>query len=223
MSRTSYLVVVHFITCLLSALMIASRADAVTIFESGTLGPTGVTWSELANQTVPGTNVNTVVFIGVRFELTEPILTSQVGGHFAERNAGTFFGAIVSLDNANDFPTSTNLSTPDVLGSATLTFPNPSAEVYGNLNLSLNPGWYALVFGSGLFSTTGLGGAVRNGADIGDQVYFSNNSGGWGVLSSSFDNHRFVINGTIVPEPSTFCLAVLALLFSLPMRRKHRS
>lgn len=210
---------------LAAALVLSARVTSVTaatIFESGTLGPTGVTFGQLSNGTVPGTNVNSSVYTGVRFELTQPIVTSKVGGHFVERFAGTFFGAIVKLDDESDFPNSTNLSTPDVVGAATLPFPNPSAEVFGNLNVSLNPGWHALVFGSGLFGTTGSGGAVRNGVDIGSPTYigFDPNMNWFNldVLPTSFDNHRFVINGTFVPEPYTLFMVWLLLVVSSRLR-----
>jgi hypothetical protein len=210
-----------FLICLVCALFATPAANAATIFESGTLGSTGVTWSDLQNQTVPGTNINSGVFTGVRFELAQPVITSQVGGHFVGGTVGTLFGAIVKLDNASDFPNSGDLSSADVLGAATLTFPIPSAEVFGNLNLSLNPGWYALVFGSGLFGTSGYGGAVRNGTDIGDPSYIGHQPSVWinlDTLPLSFDNHRFVINGVFVPEPSTFVTAVL-LFVGLRLRR----
>ena len=39
--------------------------------------------------------------------------------------------------------------------------PEPSAEIFGSLSLSLDPGWYALIFGSGLFGATGDGAMPR--------------------------------------------------------------
>jgi hypothetical protein len=206
-----------------SFLITPNDASAATIFESGTLGPTGVTFTDLTNGTVPGTSVNSFVFTGVRFELTQPVLTSQVGGHFVREAAGTFFGAIVALDNANDFPNSGDLSTPDVLGAATLSFPNPSAEVFGNLALSLDPGWYALVFGSGLFGTAGSGAALRNGQDIGTPTYvaYQPNSGvTWIDITPIARNHRFVVQGTIVPEPNALGLISILLVVFLRLRRK---
>lgn len=183
------------------------RAD--TIFESGTLGPTG-----LPQGSVSATNITFSVFTGVRFELTQPVLTAQVGGHFVSTTNGTFFGAIVALDDENDFPDSGDLSTPDVLGAATLTFPVPSAEVFGDLEVSLDPGWYALVFGSGLFGTGSDGAAPRNGMDIDDPMYVGWQPGagfGWGNLNNPiFRDHRFVIRGSIVPEPASACIAIAA-------------
>jgi hypothetical protein len=196
----------------LLALGVTRRADAATIFESGALGPTGVTWDDLVNQNVLGVNVNPDVFNGVRFEVSVPVIVSEVGGHFASPLGGDFFGAIVQLDDPNDFPDSGDLSTPDVLGVATLVFPAPSAEVFGNLTLPLDPGWYALVFGSGLFGTTGAGGAPLNNLDIGTPSYigFQENSG-WTNRPDILDNKSFVVNGRIVPESSTCSLVFFAL------------
>ena len=132
------------------------------LFESGTLGQTGITEEQLTSQEVPGTNINEFVYVGVRFEFSQPVVISRVGGHFSasDGGGGTFFGAIVSLDGTDDFPDSGDLSTPDVFGDTLLTFPDPSSEIFGELSLTLAPGDYALVFGSGLFGATGGGGQL---------------------------------------------------------------
>ncbi len=203
----------------------APPVSAAILFESGTLGSTGVPWSDLVDQTVLGVNIKPTVFNGVRFELTEPVVTTKVGGHFAAPLSSNFFGALVKLDDENDFPDSGDLTTPDVLGTALLTFPELSNEVFGDLTLALGPGWYALIFGSGLFEATGSGGAPMNNPDIGLPTYIGFQSGapsGWGSLSSFFGNLRFVVEGTIVPEPSAFMLALTTALFSLFRRKSCR-
>ena len=150
------------VSTLLLAAPVLSSADEV-LFQSATLGQTGITADQLLDQSVPGTNVNQFVFVGARFELTEPVITSRIGGHFASLGiSGNFFGAIVSLDGPDDLPDSSDLSTPDVLGSTLLEFPDPSDDVFGMLELDLDPGWYGVVFDSGLFGATGAGGAIRN-------------------------------------------------------------
>jgi hypothetical protein len=206
-----------------ASVAIATSAMGEIIFESGTLGATGAFFSDLENGIVPGTNVNGSVFTGVRFKLSQRIITSHVGGHFVERISGTFFGAIVGLDDENDFPDSGDFSTPDVLGAATLAFPNPSAEAFGDLALSLDPGWYALVFGSGLFGTNGSGGAVRNGMDIGGPTYIGYQPGSgvsWIDITPDGPNHRFVVNGSVVPEPNTIQMTSLVLVVFLYFRLK---
>lgn len=199
----------------------ALSSRAALIYESGTLGETGIPWSDLENGTVPGTNVNNYVFTGVLFELTQPVITTQVGGHFVGSNNGTFFGAIVALDDADDFPNSDDLSTSDVLGATTLIFPDPSKEVFGDLELQLETGWYALVFGSRLFGTFGGGGAVRNGSDIRNPTYIVSipDGTGWHDISFSLPNHRFVLKGQIVPAPSNTAMVFIVVLIALNGRR----
>jgi len=188
-------------------------AIAAIIFESGTLGPTGIPWSDFEDQTELGVNVNSEVFQGVRFELPAPAHISRIGGHFVAPHSGTFFGAIVALDAGNDFPDSEDLSTPDVLGAALLTFPVSSAEVFGDLALLLEPGWYALVFGSGLFDATGVGGVPVNNTDIGTPDYIGFMTGfGWG---HRLHNKRFVVEGMIIPEPSATTLSLFTSILLL--------
>ncbi len=152
---------------MLVAFLAAEPLKAATIFESGTLGPTGI-----PRGVVRGANVSASVFNGVRFELSVPVITTQVGGHFVGSvgTTDTLFGAIVKLVDENDFPDSGDLSTPDVLGATKLALPEPSAEVFGNLSLTLNPGWYALVFGSGHFGAIGDGAMPLNNRILEIQV-----------------------------------------------------
>src|SRR5688572_22009327 len=197
----------------LATMVTTTKASADVLYESGALGPTGVPFTDLVGGIVPGTNINAFVFPGVRFELNEPAITTQIGGHFVAPISGTFFGAIIALEDENDFPDSIDLTSPDVVGSTLLTLPILSDEVFGDLSLSLDPGWYALVFGSGLFGAGSYGGAVRDGLDIGDPSYIAFDPNlDWfnlNIFQTFFDNHRFVVKGSIVPEPNTLCLTVL--------------
>ena len=204
----------------------ASDSTAATIFESGTLGPIGLTFADFDAGGAPdGSSVTPIAFSGVRFELTEPVLTTRIGGHFViQPNAhDSFFGAIVRLDDISDFPDSGDFSTPDFLGNAFLTFPNTSEEVFGELSLRLNPGWYALVFGSGLFGTTGNGGAVLNNPDMGSPSYLAKVPGSeWIEVSSlpgPFENYRLVVEGVVVPEPNTLALNMLGITFFIGLRK----
>ncbi|MEX2317236.1 MAG: hypothetical protein WD669_08795 [Pirellulales bacterium] len=98
---------------------VITPAAADVLFESGTLGPTGIFISEIGGGTAPGgAVVSASVFNGVRFEITQPAITTRIGGHFIAEPplADSFFGAIVRLDDNLDFPNSNDLSTSDVLG-----------------------------------------------------------------------------------------------------------
>ena len=197
-------------------------ATAATIFESGMLGETGILFGDLVSGAVPATNVGNHVFAGVRFQLDQPVITSQIGGHFVERDKGSFFGAIVALDDGNDFPDTGDFSSSDFIGATLLDFPNPSREVFGDLSLSLDPGWYALVFGSELLEASGRGATLRNGDDIGDSTYilFQPGSGvGWVEFNAAVP--RFIIRGQIVPEPSSVGLILLGSLFLVNCKSFH--
>ncbi len=208
------------VASLLPALLLAtSAAQAATLFESGTLGPTGVTFQDILDGNASGSNVTEAVFVGVRFELTEPVLTSHIGGHFLQSPgaASAFFGAIVTLDSPSDFPDSGNLSSDDVIGTTLLEFPQPSGEVLGALAVRVDPGFYALVFGSGQFGASGSGVATSNNSDVASPSYIAWQPGvpgsGWFNLSGPFSDFYFVVAGVVVPEPSgCFMVAWFSLI-----------
>jgi hypothetical protein len=199
----------------------APVASAASIFESASLGQTGITAEQVRTQEVFGTHVSEEVFGGARFQVTKSWQVTRIGGHFVGRANDSFFGAIVRLSNSADFPDSSNLSTPDVLGVTNLEFSDPSAEVFGNIAVTLQPGWHAVVFGSGLFGATGSGAAVFNGVDVGSPAYIGWQPGstGWWELPDFFDHHRYIIEGTVVPEPFAAPLAMAMIVLFLGARR----
>lgn len=207
----------------------ASCTFADVLFESGTLGPTGIPYGGLGGGTAPGSSgVTPDVFSGVRFELSALAQTTRVGGHFVAdpRIATTsFFGAIIRLDDGTDFPDSGDLSTADVVGATVLAFPHPSAEVFSDLEVTLDPGWYALVFGSGLFGASGIGAAVLNNPDVGNPSYIAFQpccASEWGNLSPVFRNSRLVVEGNVIPEPPAVAIWLIAMPLALVICSRHR-
>lgn len=205
-------------------ILFSGNLFAETVYESGFLGETGIPFLS----PVPGTGVDPNVYVGVRFEVDDPVLTTRIGGHFVGHPfnlSNEFFGALIQLEGETDFPDSEDFSSEDVLGVTTLIFPNPSDEVFGKLSATLDPGWYAVVFGSGLFGKSAVGATLRNGLDDGPQTYIAWQPGTeWRELGSFFDNHRFVVEGRIIPEPSTGSLTFLSLAFlSWCVRPQHRT
>lgn len=185
-------------------------AEASFIFESATLGATG--------QSV-GLTVSDSQLVGARFEVASRVDSATIGGHFDQTIPGQFFGTVVALSGPDDFPDSSDLSTSDVLGSALITFPEPSEEVFASLVVTLTPGWYAVVFGSGLFGSSGRGVAPENNPDIGSPSYFFRDAGGT-YRNASTGNKRFFL--TAIPEPSTALLLGGALLAQCVARRRIR-
>lgn len=196
---------------MLAASIVGDKATfgETVIFESGELGSTGISFQDAVDGIYKGSSVDTNVYSGVKFEVGRPVTTSQIGGHFFSSAGGSFFGAVVTLDSKQDFPDSGDFSATDVLGTAVLTFPIDSQEVFGDVSLDLGPGWYALVFGSGYFGTDGVGGMVLNNENIGDPTYLAwqrNFGAQWVDISEAFSNFRFVVTGEILPEPRTLVL-----------------
>lgn len=184
------------------------------LFESAELGETGV----VPSPETPAANVNAFSFNGVRFSLTSPAMTNEIGGHFV--GDGTLFGAIVELNGSDDFPISADLSTSDVLGTTLITLSDPSEESVGGLDLLLQPGNYALVFGGGLFDAQGSGGALLNNSDLGsgDNIGFMQGFG-WGERRGGF---RFFVSGVSIPEPSASAAVFLCVFTTFFVSRNDR-
>ena len=191
-------------------ILCAPKARAVTIFESATLGPTGQ---------FSGVGVDAGNFLGVRFQISSPVTTGRIGGHFGRfEEPQEIFAAVVALSGPLDFPDSALLSTPDVLGTALMPLPSPSDELSSQLVLSLTPGWYAMVFGWGLFGTAGGppipgGFAPSNNSDVGSPSYFSiaePMSADPVFSDGGFSNTRFFLE--TVPEPSLLLLLATGLV-----------
>lgn len=188
------------------------------LFSTATLAGTGATPEEMNAQTVPGLSIDNAAHGGARFYLDTPVLVEEVGGHFvklAGTTGGTFYGAIVRLDSETDLPDSRDLSTPDVLGSTVIGFPDVSSDVYGELDLRLEPGWYGVVFGSGRFGANGVGGAPRTNSDLGSPSRFMSISGlAWGNgIPGIGTGVRYVVRGHAIPEPTSIAIVCCSLAF----------
>lgn len=203
-------------------------ASAATIYESASLGTTGITPNELLYEEVLGGNLSSGIFLGVRFELTRPVQVDRVGGHLIgfgpggglDGQRGEIFAAIVQLSDSADLPDSVDLSTPDVLGVATFTPPATSADLLVDLPLQLSRGWYALAFGSGLYGADGVAGLVANNTEdeMADFLQQQPILGGWAENFPNFRNYRLVVVGTEIPESSAIGLMTGLLLAGIVVR-----
>ncbi len=229
-------------TLLLSLLGIASLSPATSfggvIYESAPPSQTDIPFSDLLLNRVPGTAIGPRL-TGVRFELLERTQVTRIGGHFIQSpisQTETIFGAVVALEHGTDFPDSTDLSTPDVLGSTSILLPSLSNNVAGSLSLDLKPGWYALVYGSGLFGTEGSGVALGGSSSEANSSYFIGaltiilgnpvdqadqpiQLDFWRTSPSSFSNQRFFVEGTAVPEPSSMTVLTFSVVLTMAFRR----
>jgi hypothetical protein len=146
-------------TLTLAFVLLARVALAQTSLESATLGTTG--W-------IGGTSITDQQFVGWRFQVDQTFRVAEVGGHLlgftSPGDEGPIFGALIRLNSLDSFPVGAPLLPTEVVASALFSPPFPSDEILVPLSATLEPGAYALVFGSGLFGATGSG-AIHNGPD----------------------------------------------------------
>jgi hypothetical protein len=105
-----------------------------------------------------------------RFEVSSSCRLETVGGAFWNFTIvpATAFAAVVELTGPSDIPDAKNLTTADVVGTALVDIPMPNVsggsffvgDCSGPIDLTLGPGWYALVFGAGAFGAS-------SGTDLG--------------------------------------------------------
>jgi hypothetical protein len=189
--------------CLLLILLVfgsASPAPAVIIYESATLGTTGVAF---------GTSISSTQFFGARFSVDQTVTVTDIGGHILA--TGDLFGAIVSLSGPTAFPTGSPFDIGEVLGVTVFTPGFPSSDFRTPLSVALTPGDYALVFGSGLFGATGGGSMPTNNVPIPGGSRFVWNGPAWSESGIGGFTHRFVVEG-VIPEASSAILFAIGTL-----------
>ena len=172
---------------------VVSGTAQVVIHESATLGPIGQ---------FGGLNFNPNRFLGSRFSLTQTVQVTAVGGHLG-RNNGELFAAIVSLSSPIALPVGSPFNPNEVVAFATFSEPRSGAgsdDILVPLNVTLDPGDYGLVFGSGEFGTGGMGFMPQSNTDISGQASYFMWTGGW--QDPGFSDIRFVVVGFITSSCS---------------------
>jgi len=157
--------------------LMPANAESVPYWETASLNP------ELPGYHKSGKSVNYRYFMGARFHVEQKIEVESIGGYFAPISAGTsdpgdIFGAIIALDDQYDMPDSLDLSTPDVVGHTIVDIDwGPvtleSRDYTASLPVTLEPGWYALIFGSDLFGATYGTAAVGPHIEVGTPDYIT--------------------------------------------------
>lgn len=218
MKYTSHLSILPVLACALAL----GSAKGDIIVESAELGP----WENNG----PWAYIGPEQFVGTRFHLDNPTEVQQIGGTIAGTGNNSIFGAIVSLNSPTAFPSGNPFDTAPLAVTVFQTQWTPSAyDIRTPLEVTLAPGDYALVFGSGLFGATGTGVASISNIDVpGSSCLVYNN---WNPPSASWYNYdpnwtgngpmRFVVEGVVVPEPGS--AALLALGAVLALRRRIRA
>jgi hypothetical protein len=196
----------------------SSYSNADTFLESATLGST---------QRINGSTLATFQYIGARFHLDSRTIIDHIGGHIGGDNVpgeSLLFGAIAHLSGPNALPSGTPADfEPIAVAIVPAVF--RSNDLLVPLHAVLDPGDYALIFGSGRFGAMGKGIMPNTNTDTVQASYFI---GSFPSLDTSMwknaapSNVRFVVMGTEVPEPTTFVIALMAVMGSMLVRRTAR-
>ncbi len=189
-----------------------SLSHATIIYESATLGPTGQSGLGIAAGYYHSSGLD--AYAGSRFHVNqdEVAQVTAIGGHFFGGDTGTVFGAIVLLSGPDAFPTTVPFNSSEVIASTVFTPDSPSDDYRIPLSVTLDAGDYALIFGSSTLGASGGNLAMPVSGQSwlpGGNLIIAGTNFGW----SSFDERaRFVVEGVIVPEPSTLLLLALGMV-----------
>ncbi|MDN3275906.1 PEP-CTERM sorting domain-containing protein [Frankia sp. RB7] len=187
--------------CLLPVLAAPTKAD--TIFETGTF-----TGTDLGDYSIYDGR-----YIGASFTVTQQTMINSIGAQFGAYSYGTIFGAIVPLASSTSLPAGSPTDLASIaLGHTILSMPSQIQDVSGSLSLTLAPGTYGIVFGSGLFGATGTAGIGQNNDDVASADFFqylAAASSDW--LAADGEGVRLFVDGTVsaVPESSTWAMMLL--------------
>lgn len=159
-------------------------------------------------------------FYGARFQLDAPATLTRAGGLIAaydSNHLGLFDVAVVQLSGSNAFPQSITLNTPDVVAIAQFDLPLDYTEISVPLNVTVGPGWYALLFGD-VFPAS-LASArlpfVDQPGPAQTYIYGQQSTGQWYQTLNA--PSEIFVEGTPIPEPASgaiFLVAAVALCLS---------
>ncbi len=177
---------------LLEAVLFAAAADPSLLHESAAMGSEGQ---------MGGAIIDAGQFLVARFHVDQTAEVEAIGGHLG--SSGEIFGALIPLSGPDALPEEIPLD--QALASTTFDAGTASRDFRTPLSATLEPGDYALVFGSGLFGAQGDGFMPENNADFPDASYFLWDGAG---SDGGFENVRFVV---ALPEPTATLLQACAL------------
>ena len=161
-------------------------------------------------------------FRATRFEVTRQTLINEVGA-WMSNGSGQVFAAIVTLDgpSANPLPITHPDFPASVVGSTLIDVAAATEAYSGDFDgLSLAPGHYALIFGSGLFGATGS----ANMMGVADQIVKPGHLFWTGSFWTHLDNQHFRIflqgflpELAVSPDPAEFSNVPLGTSAELPV------
>ena len=188
--------------------------------------------------TSSGSRLHDTSWVFHRFEVSSTTHVETIGGDFTNFTANNLvvFGAIIKLLGDFDDPSPFDLTTDDVLATASIPVAKEARGLHtASVDLVLSPGWYALEFGTGALSASSVS---PTGLNVMMQ-YFENDltplQASVAMIQSAsgdvtitrqredFGVPRYYVTGTVVPIPAAIWLFGSGLLGLLALARRNRS
>ena len=107
---------------------------------------------------VGGAVLNASFYVGFRFQITSSVVTKRIGASVTRSSgdASSMFAALVRLTSGSDDPDTANLMGMDRIATTVVSVPagTDAVAVSNPITVTLEPGWYAAVFGTGAFGAS---------------------------------------------------------------------
>lgn len=153
-------------------------------------------------------------FLGTSFTITQTTNITAIGAQFGGFPGGTIFGAIVPLASLTALPAGSPSGLEAIsLADVVFSVAGGTHDLLESLSVTLDPGTYGVIFGSGLFGADGFAGLGDGNTPNGSPTYFDYQevvSNNWKSLDAN--GVRIVVEGNIVaavPELSTWAMLLL--------------
>jgi hypothetical protein len=196
------------------ALMTAAPAMSDTLYASS--GYVNNNGAEVGDYAFDNTSSS---LIAATFTLAQQSHVTGVGGVFTQfGDGGSIFASLIAAPAAQTSVTAGSL--PGLsLANAVFTPPEDGSDATTPLSVTLSPGTYELVFGSGLFGATGYSGLASGMNGQASLLQTVDGGASWDALN---DSVRVTVSGNVVPLPAALPLLCSGLAAGFGLMRRRR-